>query len=142
MKHPFLRLEPQVSRHERVGATDAPVVEVGPVLPSNLQDVSESCRDDERSIRSLSFKKSVCSYRRTVNEEVDPVGGNAMPVHQFADSGSYSEGLVDRCGRGLCEFEAVGIGVVESEVGEGSPDIDPQSVAHGCFFLAQDEYGR
>ena len=46
-----------------------------------------------------------------------------------------SEGLVDRSGGGLGEFEAVGIGVVEGEVGESPPDIDAQSVAHGLMFL-------
>ena len=93
-------------------------------LPADLQDVAEPLGNDQRRLRALTLKERVGRYRRAMYEETDQVWGNGVPVHQFADSGGYSEGLVDRGGRRLGEFETVGIGVVESEVGERSPDVD------------------
>ena len=140
VEHSLLGLETQAARDQRIGAANAPVVEVGPVLPADLQDVAEPRGNDQRRLRALTLKERVRRYRRAMYEEIDPVRGNGVPVHQFADSGSYSEGLVDRRGRRLGEFETVGIGVVEGEVGERSPDIDAQPIAHGIMFLTGSEY--
>ena len=101
MEHSFQRLVSQVARHQRIGAADAPVVEVGPVLSANLEDIAEARGNDQGSLGALALEEGVGRNRRPVYEEVDGVGGQGVPVHQFADSGGYSEGLVDRCGGGL-----------------------------------------
>ena len=74
VEHPLLYLETQVAGHQRVGAADAPVVEVGPVLPADLQDIAEARGNDQGSLCALALKEGVRGYRRPVNEEVDPVG--------------------------------------------------------------------
>ena len=74
VEHPLLRLETQVARHQRIGSAYAPVVEVGPVLPSDLEDIAEARGNDQGSLCALALKERVRRDRRSVDEEVDPVG--------------------------------------------------------------------
>ena len=80
MDHSLIRLETQVAWDQWIGTANAPVVEVGPVLPADLQDVTESRGNDQRCLRTTSLEERVRSYCRAVYEEIDPVRRNGVPT--------------------------------------------------------------
>ena len=67
-------LEAEPPRDQGVGTTDAPVVQIRPVLTADLEDVTKPFGDNEGSLGAFALQKSVGRDGSAVDEEPDGIG--------------------------------------------------------------------
>ena len=131
VEHPLVDLERQLAWHERRGALREPVVELGPILAADLEDVAEAARDQEAAANALALQERVRRDGRPMDEELDVGGGPPGSADDLDDPLLHADRLVGRRGRGLREREAVGGRIEQHEVGERPSDVHPETQAHG-----------
>ena len=68
MQHAFGHFEPQVARHQNRRFVDLDVVEVGPLLPADLQQVAEALGGDQAGLDATMLDQRVGRDRRAVAE--------------------------------------------------------------------------
>src|SRR5207244_301518 len=69
--HALAHPETALDRHERRGMVRAEPVELGSVLPPQVEEVLEALGADERCARALAFEERVRGDRRPVSESLD-----------------------------------------------------------------------
>ena len=128
--HALPHREPKLSRDELRWTIPGQVVERGPVLAPDLDDVAEAIRGDERGPRATAFEERVRGDRRAVREVLD-VGAEEAGPFQRPD---HALGLVAGSGRDLGRYHAIPHD--GDEIGEGAADVDAQAdrrlAGHRC----------
>ncbi len=75
--HPLRHLDAQVARHQHRRLVGLQVVEVGPLLPADLQQVAEPVGGDQPGAHAAMLDQRVGRHGRAVTEIADRTGGGA-----------------------------------------------------------------
>ena len=119
---PLGDLDHQVARHEGRRTVRRQVVELRPVLSSDLEDVAEALGHDQRGLRSPSLEHGVRGHGRSVHEPRDRRQADARRRHPL----EHALRLV--AGRRR-DFRSAKPALPEDDdVGERPSDIDPDLV--------------
>ena len=69
--HAFRHLQAQIARHQRRRLVGLQVVQVGPLLPADLQQVAKPVRGDQPGLHAAMLDQRVGRHRRAVTEIAD-----------------------------------------------------------------------
>ena len=124
---PLGGLEAQLRIDQRGGLGGAEAVEVGPVLPGDLEDVGEPLGRDQGGAGAGFLEQRVGPHGHPVGECLDLGGDRGGALQHLLDRCDHSQRLVLRGGRGLRGVDP--LAVDEDRVGEGPADVDSEE--HG-----------
>jgi hypothetical protein len=114
---------PSVGRDQRLRPVGVEVVQGGPVLSPDLEDVPEPLGGDERRLRARVLQESVRRYRRPVSEPLDRRGVDICPLTDALNPREHPHTLVVGR-RQLCRRHSSVCD--EHDVGERPADVDPE----------------
>ena len=124
--HPLRHLQAQAARHQRRGLDDADIVELVLALAPDLERVAEALGRDEPGRCALALDQRVAEQRRGVHQSADVRRCNRALAQQPVDPRhDAARGIVVR-GQLLVAHLAAGRRVVDDDIGERAPDVDPQ----------------
>ena len=118
-------LEAVLARHQRLGMIGLQVVDLGPGLAADLEQVLEALGGDERDLAAAPLDQRVGRDRRAVGEKREAASGRKR-AQPFQDR---ARGIVGR-GGDLVRARLAGRVVHQEEVGEGAADVHSQRRAH------------
>ena len=108
-----------VDQNNRLVGLD--VVQVGPFLPPDLQQVAEAVGGDQPGARALVLDQGIRRHRRAMAEIADGTGGRTDAVQSFRHAGGDPAGRIVWCGRDLPHRHLAGFVVEQTDVGKGPP---------------------
>src|SRR5436305_14438674 len=118
-----------MARHQRRRALDRVVVEVGPGLAANLDDIAEAGSCQQCSFRAAPLENQIGDDGRAMAEEGDCVTRCTALLQQCRDPTGYGSGRV-RLRRGQFEMPSHAASVIDRyEIGESAADsyADPDN---------------
>ena len=124
--HPLRHLQAQAARHQGRRLDDADVVELVLALAPDLERVAETLGRDEPGRCALALDQRVAEQRGGVHQPADVGWRNRAFAQQPVDPRhDAARGVVVR-GQLLAADLAAGLSVVDNDIGERAPDVDPQ----------------
>ena len=121
------RLQAQLRGDEGRGPPAAGVVEAGPALAPDVQQVGEAAGGDQGGAGASLLQQRVGPDRHPVRESLDRGRVRPSRGQHGLGRGDHAAGLVPRRGRDLRRVQPVA--VEQRGVGEGPTDIDPEQHA-------------
>jgi hypothetical protein len=106
------------------------LVDLAPVLPTDLDHILEACRREETEPRAFAFQHRVGGDRGAVNEPLDAGGSDAPIREQSLQDSAHRRAWIGTGGGHLRDVQAP-TGCRRNDVGEGTADIYPDC-GHSC----------
>ena len=97
----LLRLTPQVPRNQCFCLFRMQIIELIPVLPSDLKNIAKPVCRDQSSDRPRPLQQSICRHRGSMRHSCHTIRGKKKLLKHFSDSFHYSHALIRGRGRQL-----------------------------------------
>ena len=118
---PFRDLEPEMPRDKGLGPPFKIVVELGPVLPANGENILKSFRKNKGRPDSLVFQKGIGGHGRPVDEGGDLIRFDSHLGNDLLDPVDDPDCRIGRGGRGFGNVKGLLLVVEQDHIGECSP---------------------
>ena len=117
--------------YESGGSTNTHVVQVGPILPLDMQHVPESLGGDEGRKGAPSLQDGIGGHRGAVNQEQDIIAGETRFGDESLDARHQCPARIGRRTRHFVEYQPARVGVGQDEIGKRAARVYGDSNAHG-----------
>ena len=104
-----------------------------PLVPADVDDVTEAARGDHSGDRALVLEYGVRGYGRTVEDPRHFARREAGRSAELGETGDHRLLRLRRSGGNLVDVDTAGLCVVEQEVRERSTDVNTDN-AHGLSY--------
>jgi hypothetical protein len=119
-------------REQRPLVVDHPAAEAaGHEGPCHLQHLAVALGGDEADASALAFEHGIGRHGRAVHHVRDALRIDGVALAQAGDAVEHADRRIGRRGRHLARVGLAGALVDQQQVGEGTADVDPQSVNRG-----------
>ena len=116
--------DPAMPRHQRRRTLDRVVVEVGPRLPADLDNIAKTGGGQQRGRGAAPLDDQIGHDRRAVAEERDRLPRCAGLLEQCGDPIGNRNRRIERCRRQLEMPRRAALIIGSDQIGEGTADID------------------
>ena len=124
--HPFLRFTTPGALHQRLRHLDEKIVELIFALARDLQHIAEARRGEQPGFRAFALDQRIGEQRRGMHDAADLLRRGARLLQHAPRALQGPAGRIVGCRAFFPDDGPSVAGIMDDEVGEGSPDVDPE----------------